>query len=642
MAFDPAFLDELRARTPIAAVVGRKTKLVRSGRQFKACCPFHGEKTPSFYVYDDHFHCFGCGVHGDAISFVMQAEGRSFLEAVEALAGEAGLEVPRQAPADRGRAERARTLAEVLEAAQAGYVARLHRPEGREGLAYLRARSLSDATIAAQGLGWSGDGRGALLAELAAQGFAAELVAEAGLMRLDEEGRPKGELFFNRVTFPIRDRRGGLISFGGRILGDGQPKYLNGPETPLFVKRRTLYGLDRAQSALRAVRPGEAGGGARRTLLVVEGYMDVIALHQAGFAGAVAPLGTALTTEQLEALWRTAPAPVLCFDGDKAGRNAARKAAETALPLLDPERTLRFVRLPEGEDPDSLLARRGAQAMAAEIDAAQPLADLLFGLLAEGVPRDAGPEQRAGLYARLTEAASTIGHRGLAAEYRRTLQQHFFASFSAPRGQGRAFGKPGATLGARTGTTLGATLGAKKRVAPGVDRHHERLRTMLAILLRHPEVLHDVEQAFCQLDLPDGMARVRAALLDWAGASEAGSEAASGDVAAGPGRSPSLDSAGLIAHLHSAGLSAQLDAILAPSPLPVAAAAAGDVMPADAEAAWWQFFGFVNADGLREQVASAQRLLTERWDPAVQKQLILLTSALSAVERGEQAGDGDV
>ena len=272
MAFDPAFLDELRARTPIAAVVGRKTKLSRSGRQFKGCCPFHGEKTPSFYVYDDHFHCFGCGAHGDAISFVMQADGRSFLEAVEGLAGEAGLEVPRQAPADRGRAERARTLVDVLDAAQASFARRLRDAQGRDGLAYLRGRGLNEATIAEHGLGWSGDGRGNLLAELKDQGFPVELVAEAGLMRLDEAGAPKGELFFNRVTFPIRDRRGGLISFGGRILGDGQPKYLNGPETPLFVKRRTLFGLHRASSALRATRPGSDAASAR-ALVVVEGYM---------------------------------------------------------------------------------------------------------------------------------------------------------------------------------------------------------------------------------------------------------------------------------------------------------------------------------------------------------------------------------
>ncbi len=634
MAFDPAFLDELRARTPIAAVVGRKTKLSRSGRQFKGCCPFHGEKTPSFYVYDDHFHCFGCGAHGDAISFVMQVDGRSFLEAVEGLASEAGLEVPRQAPADRGRAERARTLVDVLDAAQASFARRLQGPQGRDGLAYLRGRGLSEATIAEHGLGWSGDGRGSLLAELKDQGFPAGLVAEAGLMRLDEEGRPKGELFFNRVTFPIRDRRGGLVSFGGRILGDGQPKYLNGPETPLFVKRRTLFGLHRAASALRAIRPGSDVASAR-TLVVVEGYMDVIALHQAGFGGAVAPLGTALTTEQLEALWRVDPAPVLCFDGDAAGRRAAIRAAETALPLLDPERTLRFVRLPEGEDPDSLLRTRGTPAMAAELARAAPLAEVLFELLSEGV-RDPGPEQRASLHARLTAAAATIGHKGLAAEYRRTLQQRYFETFARRGGAGGRTGGPG-RAGPPPGRAVAAPAARPVPEADGVRL--ERLRMLLAILLRHPDLLHDVEQAFCHLELPDELAQVRAALLDWAG-TPCGTLDALGRTPDGVvPASPPLDSASLIAHLHSTGLSAQMNLILAPSPLPVAAAASETAMPADAEEAWWQFFGLVNASGLRDQVAAAQRVLVERWDLAAQKQLILLKSALAAVERGEQAED---
>ena len=505
-------------------------------------------------------------------------------------------------------------------------------------MAYLRGRGLSEATIAEHGLGWSGDGRGSLLAELKDQGFAVELVAEAGLMRLGEDGAPKGELFFNRVTFPIRDRRGGLVSFGGRILGDGQPKYLNGPETPLFVKRRTLFGLHRAASALRAARPPGQAGQAPRALVVVEGYMDVIALHQAGFGGAVAPLGTALTTEQLEALWRVDPAPVLCFDGDAAGRRAAIRAAETALPLLDPERTLRFVRLPEGEDPDSLLRARGEPAMAAELARAAPLAEVLFELLSEGV-RDPGPEQRASLHARLTAAAATIGHKGLAAEYRRTLQQRYFETF-ARRGGG-AGGRAGSP--ARPGQPPGRLPAAPAaRPVPEADGVRlERLRMLLAILLRHPDLLHDVEQAFCHLELPDELAQVRAALLDWAGTPcgtlDALGRTPDGEVPA----SPPLDSAGLIAHLHSTGLSAQMNLILAPSPLPVAAAASETAMPADAEEAWWQFFGLVNASGLRDQVAAAQRVLVERWDLAAQKQLILLKSALAAVERGEQAGDDE-
>ena len=599
MAFDPAFLDELRARTPIAAVIGRKTKLVRSGRQLKACCPFHGEKTPSFYVYDDHFHCFGCGAHGDAISFVMQAEGRSFLEAVEGLASEAGLEVPRQAPADRVRAERAKTLTDMLDAAQRVYVSRLRAPEGREALAYLRGRGLTEETIADHGLGWSGEGRGALLAELRQQGFTPELVAEAGLLRAGEDGRPRGELFFNRVMFPIRDRRGHLVSFGGRTLGDGQPKYLNGPETPLFAKRRTLFGLERAASSMRTPKPAAKPAAGSRELVVVEGYMDVIALHQAGFAGAVAPLGTALTAEQLDALWRIAPAPILCFDGDAAGRRASIRAAETALPLLDPERTLRFVRLPDGEDPDSLVSKQGVRAMAAELAGAARLSDVLFELLSEGV-RDPGPEQRAALHARLTEAAAMIGHKGLAAEYRRTLTQRFFERFS----RGRRGGPGG--LGAAHGTAAPAA-----RRMPAADATRlERMRLLQAILLRHPELLHDVEAAWCQLALPADLARLRAAVL------EAAHDA------------PTLDSASLIAHLHSAGLTAQADMILAPSPLPMADVASLQAMPADAERGWWHFFGLLNSSGLSEEIDALWRRFDEDA-AAVQAKLTMLCEVRS-------------
>ncbi|HTI82395.1 MAG TPA: DNA primase, partial [Acetobacteraceae bacterium] len=333
MPLPSSFLDELRARTPLAAVIGRRVRLARSGRQLKGCCPFHNEKTPSFYVYEDgQYHCFGCGAHGDAISFVMQSEGAGFMEAVERLSAEAGMEVPKPSP-EAAEAERRRLdLGAVLEAALIAFQRRLFLPEGRQALAYLIGRGLSEETIRRFALGWSGEGRGALAADLARDGVTADQLVDAGLMRRDDETSRTSDLFFNRVMFPIRDRRGRVISFGGRTLGDGQPKYVNGPETALFSKRRTLYGLDLAREAVR-------GGAA---LLVVEGYMDVIALAQAGIGGAVAPLGTALTEEQLEELWRLSPAPILCFDGDSAGSRAAARAAELALPMLAPDRSLKL------------------------------------------------------------------------------------------------------------------------------------------------------------------------------------------------------------------------------------------------------------------------------------------------------------
>ncbi|MFT8656246.1 MAG: DNA primase [Acetobacter papayae] len=503
MAIDAGFLDELRARTPIASVIGRRVKLTRSGRNWKGCCPFHGEKTPSFYVYDDHFHCFGCGVHGDVISFVMQSEGRSFPEAVEELASSAGLEVPAQTRESREAVVHARSLEDVLNATQALWAQALYQPEGRAGLDYLLGRGLTRETIASFGLGWAGEGRGALAAVLEREGITPVQMAEAGLMRLDEDGRPKGELFWGRVTFPIRDRKGRLVSFGGRILGDGQPKYLNGPETALFSKRRLLFGLDRARAAIRAPRPK---GVSAPDLVVVEGYMDVIALHQAGFTGAVAPLGTALTPEQLEVLWQVDRAPILCFDGDAAGRRAAVKAAQTALPLLKADHTLRFCLLPEGEDPDSLVRGRGAQAVAGLFGSARGLSDVLFDLLAGGMVQP-GPEERAALRHKLTESAALITDKALASEYRRTLLDHFFTRFRSS-GRGKGGGAPGGRGGGWQ-TEAGPTTFVL------LDQTRERHRLLLSVLLRYPALVPDVEEALCRLDLAADFAAVRAALLDF-------------------------------------------------------------------------------------------------------------------------------
>src|SRR5271156_2724879 len=473
MALPPQFLDELRARTPLAAVIGRRVRLARSGRQWKGCCPFHGEKTPSFYVYDDHYHCFGCGAHGDPIGFVMQSQGAGFMEAVEQLAAEAGLEVPKPSP-EAAEAERKRhDLVSVLDAANTAYQRRLRLPEGRAALDYLRGRGLTDETIRHFGLGWSGDGRGALVAELKREGIEPDLLTEAGLLRSGDDGGRVGEFFFNRVVFPIHDRRGRVISFGGRMLGDGQPKYLNGPETALFSKRRNLYALDVARAARSA------------DIVVVEGYMDVIALHQAGFTGAVAPLGTALTEEQLEELWHLTPAPVLCFDGDAAGARAAARSADLALPMLAPDRTLRIASLPEGEDPDTMVRRQGISGFQAVLDAARPLAEALYDLLRES-GGEKTPEQRAAFRTRLDAAARRIPDRALSDEYRRELQNRFFdeqrkGRSGAWRAGQQAFGQQ-AFGQQRFGPQRPVATRAAPRPVPSADRTGiERSRVLTAI-----------------------------------------------------------------------------------------------------------------------------------------------------------------
>jgi DNA primase len=613
VALDPAFLEELRARTPIASVIGRRTKLVRSGRNWKACCPFHGEKTPSFYVYDDHFHCFGCGAHGDVISFVMQSEGRSFPEAVAELAGEAGLEVPRASPQQREAEQRTRGLSDVLDLVQADWVRRLHAPEGRAGLAYLRGRGLSDETIAAFGLGWSGDGRGGLLAEVKPHGVTPGMLVQAGLMRVDEDGQPKGELFFNRVTFPIRDRRGGLVSFGGRILGDGQPKYLNGPETDLFSKRRTLFGMDRARAALRAARPR---GAAPVELVVVEGYMDVIALHQAGFPGAVAPLGTALTAEQMEALWQMAAAPVLCFDGDAAGQRAAVKAAETALPLLDINRTLRFCALPDGEDPDSLLRGQGRAAVATLLESARPIGHVLFDLLTQGI-RDPGPEQRAAVRRRLVEAASLIADKGLAAEYRSTLLDRFFETYRRRPGQGKRSGDKRMGGGAWPTASAASPAPFDARAAA-----QERMRILTAILLRHPRILPEIEDAYCRLDLPPALARVRAGLMDLASAGDIG------------------DADALAARLDAAGLAEDRALALAARPLPLSLSAPDDLMAVEVQQEWWHFYALLNVRQFGEDIRlDTESLCAGTLDERSWASLRTRLLAWEELRRGEMTSD---
>jgi DNA primase len=584
----------LRARTPLAALIGRRVKLARSGRQMKGCCPFHGEKTPSFYVYEDGYHCFGCGAHGDAISFVMQTQGASFPEAVQSLASEAGLDLPKSTPSAQA-AERARLdLHAVLDAAATYYQRRLLGAEGTLARTYLQERGLTPETIARFGLGWSGEGRGALAAELGKSGISPAQILQAGLLRQGDSGDIRGELFFNRVMFPIRDRTGRVISFGGRIMGAGQPKYVNGPETPLFSKRRTLYALDFARAATRT--------GA--TLVAVEGYMDVIALHQAGFGGAVAPLGTALTTEQLEELWRLSPAPILCFDGDAAGGRAAARAAQTALPALAPDRTIRIATLPAGEDPDTLVRRQGPAAFESVLAGARPLDEALFDLL-RSAGGDTTPEQRSQFRRRLESAAAAINDRSLASEYRRALLDRYFTANRRNSGP-----KPVRT---------------PPRPIPGADAATiSRARKLTAILLHHPDLSRDLEEAYGALPLPEPLHPLRAAILAYFSHIQ-------------PEDSAPLDSAHLINHLHALGLSMELQLTLDETP----SCGRPGVQPAVAEAGWWHFYGLMHREGLETAVEAARHHFVENpSDAPTLARFNALCLALFRLRRGEQSDIG--
>jgi DNA primase len=425
----PQWLDQLRSRTSLSTLIGRTTRLTKAGREYKACCPFHDEKTPSFHVNDEKgfYHCFGCGAHGDAIRWMTDHQGLAFMDAVKDLAAEAGMDVPAPDPRMAKAAEKRDTLHDVMSAAQEWFVASLAAPEGAEARAYLATRGFDAHTVQRFGFGFAPEGRQALKGALSR--FPEPMLIEAGL-RITVDDKDPYDRFRGRLMLPIEDTRGRVIAFGGRILAKGKtdaPKYLNSPDTPLFDKGRTLYNLHRAAPAAR-----QSG-----RLIVVEGYMDVIALAAAGIAECVAPLGTALTEQQIEMLWRQVETPILCFDGDAAGQRAAMRAVTRALPLLKPAHSLRIVRLPEGLDPDDMLKAKGRGAMEALLDAARPLVDVLWDAEHDAFPL-ATPEAKAGLKARLMAHVEAIGHPDVAGLYKRDLMDRYSA-FAFPRREERPF-----------------------------------------------------------------------------------------------------------------------------------------------------------------------------------------------------------
>jgi DNA primase len=494
VAFPPGFLDELRSRVSLSDLVGRRVRLVRRGREYSGLCPFHNEKTPSFYVVEDKgfFHCFGCGAHGDAIGFVMRADNLDFIEAVERLAGEAGIAVPQQTGEERERAQRQKTLLEALAAAAEFYEKQLWGSGGARARAYLARRGLDDETIRRFRLGWAPEDRQSLRRALSGE-FPEALLREAGLLRVPEDGGPPYDYFRGRVMFPIGDRAGRTIAFGGRTLPGSspgtsdQPKYLNSPDTPVFEKGRVLYAWAAARAHI--ARDPEAPA------IVVEGYMDAIALHRAGFGGAVAPLGTALTEAQLQELWRLAPEPVLCFDGDPAGRRAALRALLRALPLLQPGRSLHFATLPAGEDPDSLIRGGGPRMFADVLAAARPLSEVLWQTELRAQPIDT-PERRADLERRLMALAGTIADRGVQNEYRRFLRDRLFGLGRSARPLSVRQGRIAPSPNPQPDFTHDFALPP----SPGRRNREFLLGTLL---LKAPALIEELVEEIAALDIPE-------------------------------------------------------------------------------------------------------------------------------------------
>ncbi|HVA15563.1 MAG TPA: DNA primase [Stellaceae bacterium] len=593
MAFPPRFLDELRQRLSLAEVVGRRVKLIRRGREFVGLCPFHNEKTPSFNVVEEKcfYHCFGCGAHGDVIGFTMQTESLSFPEAVEQLARRAGLEVPQESREERERAVREATLQGAVDAACAFFEQTLHGPDGRAARAYLDQRGLDDATIRRFRLGFAPDGRDQLKRALVSSIIPESLLTEAGLLRKPEGGGASYDYFRNRVIFPIGDRRGRVIAFGGRVLDDGQPKYLNSPDTPLFQKGRVLYGW--ALARIAAAKDPSA--------IVVEGYMDVIALHRAGFATAVAPLGTALTEVQIEELWRMAPEPVLCFDGDAAGQRAAARALARALPILKPGLSLRFATLPAAEDPDSLILHHGPAAMRELLDRAQPLADVLWRVEA-AQPIDT-PERRAALEKRLDQQVRLIADRSVQEHYRNFFRERLAQMFGARRGPVGGRYPPSRLATSRWPADrarlrrFAAPPPPWREAAPQGDPQllaRRREEVALALVLNHPFLLNEVEEDFLQLEfLSPDLDKLRIAILNT------------------HGLQPDLDAATLTRHLKADGFAKTVDGVLSAQVLNHAACARVDAEAETVRLGWADTRGRFEKRRLGVQIRDAERHLAD-------------------------------
>jgi DNA primase len=532
MSLPPGFLDELRSRTSMAQVAGRKLTWDRKSNAGKgdmwAPCPFHEEKTASFHVDDrkGYYYCFGCHAKGDAISFVRETENVGFMEAVEILAREVGMPMPARDPGAQQKADRRSQLAEVMEQAVQHYRLQLKTGAAAEARAYLERRGLSEAAQARWEIGFAPDRRQGMLTHLAGKDVAAELAVGAGLCAMPEGGGAPYDRFRGRIIFPIRDARGRAIALGGRAMDpNARAKYLNSPETELFDKGRNLFNHGPAREA--------AGKG--QPLIVAEGYMDVIALCEAGFGGAVAPLGTAITEAQLALLWRIAPEPIIALDGDTAGLRAAMRLIDMVLPQLEAGKSLRFALMPPGKDPDDVIREGGPEAMEKLLAEAQPLVALLWRRETEGKVFDS-PERKAMLDKALREAVRAIPDPGLRRHYGEELNSMRWELFRSGRRQSDGpGGEPRGRSGGGARRPAGSFVGGRWQKAPegptptakmsvlvanqGRVEEHLREAVILAVLLAHPYLLGDFAGDLEGLDCaaPEHAA-LRAAILRHAAA----------------------------------------------------------------------------------------------------------------------------
>ena len=497
MSLPPGFLDELRTRVSLSSVVGRKvTWDARKSNMGKgdmwAPCPFHQEKSASFHVDDrkGYYYCFGCHAKGDALTFIKETENLGFMEAVEVLAREAGMPMPARDPKAAQVADRRTQLIQVMEEAVKWFRLQLKTSAAAEARAYLAKRGLSPAAQDRWEIGFAPDGWHGLQLAMKQKGISDDLLVAAGLCAKSDKGGEPYDRFRNRIVFPIRDGRGRAISLGGRAMDPkDNAKYLNGPETEIFDKGRNLYNHAPAREA--------AGKG--KPLIVAEGYMDVIALAEAGFTAAVAPLGTAVTEDQLRLMWRIHDEPIIALDGDAAGIRAALRVIDLALPLLEAGKGLRFAVLPGGQDPDDLIKSQGAGAMQAVLDAAQPMVNLLWKRETEGRVFDS-PERKASLDKSLRAHLKRIADPSIRSHYGEDIKRLRLELFGQGGAKVPAFRQSRFTP---KGAPLPASAAARQSLLAQGQPVEETLReaVILAALITHPALIHRFESTLERLDL---------------------------------------------------------------------------------------------------------------------------------------------
>jgi DNA primase len=602
MSITSRFLDELRARVLLSDVIGKRVKVTRAGREYKACCPFHHEKSPSFTINDDKmfYHCFGCGAHGDIVGFVMQHDNLSFPEAVEQLATMAGMQMPEQTPQDLRKAKEEKSLYDLVEEATKFFINQLHDPKHKVQLQYIRDRGVSENLLQTFRLGFAPADGQLLFKYLKDKGFTKEQCVDAGLVKESTRGGEPYAFFRDRIMFPVADRRGRVVAFGGRIMPDHlrapdkgdfkPPKYINSPDTPLFHKGRMLFGESHARQA--AVDDDR--------VVVVEGYMDVMACFSVGYRGAVAPLGTALTDDQITALWKMIPSrqkiPLLCFDGDNAGRRAAKRAAENILPLLKPDHSAAIVFLPEGEDPDSLVKVSGRKGLEAVFENAMPLVDFVWTSQLEGLDLTI-PEARAGLEKALDDMVARIADRTVQQYYRQALKDKIYQEFARKPSSDKSYAPRQEWRGGKK-VPAGPQVILKRPTAARKDTASITHAIMLATVINHPSIFEDIEDELALINmLNNKLDSLRKDVLHLLGSSIA--------------RGESLDGLDITHHLKDKGYENELSFILSESVYVHAAFARPQADSQKALSGWRDMQSFLERQAIQQELKAAGAALAQ-------------------------------